>query len=218
MLDLQDDVRWFGHASFLIYDDKKGRKVYFIDPFELKGKPTEQADIVFITHAHFDHWSPDDLKKVLTKETKVVLVKGCEGVKISNVIKAEPNKSFEINGVNVETIPAYNIKPERSQYHPRSNNWVGYVLEINGSRLYHAGDTDFIPEMRNLKDIDIAMLPMGGTFTMDVDEAVEAANTIRAKVTVPIHYRRLLEGKYREAEERFVSGVKGKVKILKEFS
>lgn len=218
MLDLHDDLKWFGHASFLLYDDKKGRRVLYIDPFDFKARPKEQADVIFITHAHFDHWSTKDLQQVLTRDTVVVLVNGCEGVRLdpNKTIKTEPNKTLDIGGLKVETVPAYNIKPERLQFHPRENRWVGYVFNVNGSRLYHAGDTDFIPEMRTLKDIDVALLPIGGTYTMDVNEAIEAANAIGAKVTVPIHYKRLLGAKARDAEQKLTEGVKGKVEILRE--
>lgn len=127
-----------------------------------------------------------------------------------------PGKDFPLGEMKVRTIPAYNIKPERVEYHPKANSWVGYILNINGKIVYHAGDTDFIPEMRQLKGIDLALLPIGGTFTMDVDEAVEAANTIKARVTAPIHYRRLLGDKAEEAEERFKKGVKGETIIFEE--
>jgi L-ascorbate metabolism protein UlaG (beta-lactamase superfamily) len=181
----------------------------------LKDKP-QPADVIFITHAHFDHWSPKDIQKILAPHTKLILVNGCGGLKVPNeTIKTEPFKEFTVDNVKVRTIPAYNINPSKLHFHPRSNNWVGYILEVNGVKIYHAGDTDFIPEMKDLQPY-VALLPMGGTYTMDVDEMIEAANAIRAKVTVPMHYKRLLGGKSREAEQKVVAGVQGKVEILQE--
>jgi len=158
------------------------------------------------------------LKKVLGEGSVVICVQGCENLNAKNkVIETKPNESFEIAGIKVETIPAYNIKPERLNFHPRANNWVGYILTLNGYRIYHAGDTDFVPEMKLLKDIDMAMLPIGGTYTLDVSEVIWAANTIKAKVTVPMHYK----GKpwpathnWKAMEEQFRAGVKGRVEIF----
>ncbi len=221
-MNLEDFVKWFGHASFLLKDEN-GRKLLFLDPFELKDVK-DKADLVLITHAHFDHWSPVDLRKVLKESTNVVAVNGCSRLSLSATLPperfhmTEPFKEFSMEGIKVKTIPAYNINPVRLKAHPRENNWVGYVVNINGKQIYHAGDTDFIPEMKQLKNIDVAMLPIGGTFTMDVNEAIEAANLIRAKVTLPIHYKRLLGDTYKEAEHRFKSGVKGEVALLEEFS
>lgn len=215
-IDLLEKVG--GHASFRIKDAKTGAKFYFVDPWELKQIPQEKADAVFVTHAHYDHFSPEDLKKVAGENSVIVLVNGCENLSVKNkVIKTKPNESFEVAGIKVETVPAYNIKPERLNFHQRANNWVGYVFNVNGFRIYHAGDTDFITEMKLLRDIDLALLPMGGTYTMDVTEAIAAANTIGAKITVPIHYK----GKpwpanrdWKAMEEQFKSGVSGMVEFL----
>jgi len=210
-----DKLTWFGHASFMLKDEN-ARKLLFLDPFELKAVK-EKADIIFITHAHYDHWSLKDIKKIWKEDTKIIATNGCTG-NFPNMQVVEPNKEFSIEGIKVKTIPAYNIKPERLSFHPRKNNWVGYILTIDDKSIYHAGDTDFIPEMKNLKNIHIALLPIGGTYTMDVDEAVQAANIIKAHATIPIHYRRLLGEKYREAEEKLRKGVKGNVEILEEIS
>ncbi len=205
-----DSMKWYGHASFSM---EYGQKILFLDPFDLKNIK-KKADIIFITHAHFDHWSPADIEKIAHDETIIVGVQDCSGLNINRITK--PGDRFEVNGLKVRTIPAYNIKPERLSFHPRKNNWVGYIIEMDGKTIYHAGDTDFISEMKSLGKIDLAMLPMGGTYTMDVDEAIQAANTINAKITVPMHYKRLLGAKYKEAEEKFTMAVKGST-ILKEF-
>jgi len=213
-----DKIKWFGHASFMIVDEN-GRKMLFIDPFQLKNVK-DKADLVLITHAHYDHWSLSDLKKILKAETEVVAPQGCNPADLrhDNFSFIEPFEQRSIGDVKVKTIPAYNVKPERKSYHPRSNNWVGYVITINDKNIYHAGDTDFVPEMKTLKGINVAMLPIGGTFTMDVDEAIQAANTIKADTTIPMHYRGILKEKSKYAEEKFIKGVKGKVEILEELS
>ncbi|PIZ97811.1 MAG: Zn-dependent hydrolase, partial [Candidatus Levybacteria bacterium CG_4_10_14_0_2_um_filter_36_16] len=131
----------------------------------------------------------------------------------------EPNKSYEINGFKFDTVPAYNVVPERLSFHPKSNNWVGYIFNLNGLTIYHAGDTDFTAEMNTFDklSIDIAMLPMGGTYTMNVEEAIEAANAIGAKKTIPMHYKSLLKEKACEAEEKLKKGVvNSEVVILEE--
>jgi len=220
MADILDNLTWFGHSSFMVKDGKTGESFYFLDPFDFKKTPNTKASAIFITHAHYDHWSPNDIRKVITDTTSVVGVKGCDKLSLSSgqFTLVYPNQTFITSGIRVKTIPAYNMKPDRVTYHPRENQWVGYVFEFNGGRVYHAGDTDFIPDMKTLKDIDVAMLPIGGTYTMDVREAIEAANTIKAKVTIPIHYKRLLGINAKKAEEEFVSGVKGKVAVMKELS
>lgn len=215
-----DNLVWFGHASFLLTHPKTEKKFYYIDPFDLKEAPKDKADIIFITHAHYDHLSPNDIRKIISSKTIVIGVNGCENLNLPNnrFVITEPNREIKIADIVVKTVPAYNVKPERLSYHPKENKWVGYVLTINGKKIYHAGDTDFIPEMRNLYDIDVAMLPIGGTFTMDVEEAIEAANAIKAEITIPIHYKRILRDKAKLAEEEFKSGVKGKVIVMKELS
>jgi len=219
MADILDSLSWFGHASFSI-ENKIGKKFYFVDPFDLKRLPDEKADAIFITHAHYDHWSPTDIRKLIKPDTVVVATNGCENLNLpSNAFMiVGPNRIITVAGIRIKTIPAYNVKPDRITFHPKENNWVGYIFEVGESRIYHAGDTDFIPEMRNLTDIDVAMLPIGGTYTMDVKEAIQAANTIKAEVTIPMHYRRLLGDKAKAAEEEFKSGVKGKVVVMKELS
>jgi L-ascorbate metabolism protein UlaG (beta-lactamase superfamily) len=202
-----ENISWFGHASFSFVDEN-GNKIYYVDPFDLKPAELEKADLVFITHAHPDHFSPPDLEKILTNTTLVIAPPDIfEQIDIDEDLKfaVEPNKSYEIKGFKFQTIPAYNIHPEKLNFHPKANNWVGYIFELNGKKIYHAGDTDFIPEMRNLQtlNLDVAMLPIGGKFTMSAEEAAEAANAIAAKITVPMHYRRLNPESHQTLEEKF---------------
>ncbi len=214
-----ENIKWIGHASFIL-EDKEGNNLCFLDPFEI-GSVHDKADVIFITHAHFDHCSQDDVKRILTPDTIIISAPNCVDkfpIQTKQLRIAEPNITLEVRGLVVRTIPAYNIKPGRLKYHPKENEWLGYIININGKKIYHAGDTDFVDEIRELGRIDVAMLPIGGTYTMDVDEAIEAANVIKAKVTVPMHYRRLLGANAKEAERKFKDGVEGEVVVMEEIA
>lgn len=190
------NLEWLGHASFKI---KTGEKIIYIDPFDVSEE--EKADIILVTHEHYDHCSIKDVTKLSKEGTNIVVTPDClskiSNIEKTNIISAEPNKNYEVEGIKIETIPAYNIK---KQFHPKENEWVGYILNIKGKRIYHAGDTDLIPEMKELKDIDVALLPIGGTYTMDVKEAAEAANAIKPKTAIPMHYNKI-EGTSADPEE-----------------
>ncbi|MFH1210344.1 MAG: MBL fold metallo-hydrolase [archaeon] len=183
-MDLGIDLYHLGHASFRINSEK----IIYIDPFELKDDSVK-ADLILITHSHYDHCSIKDIQRIVKPGTEIFIPPDCqsklnhlEGVKITLV---HPNKSYSFGSIRVDTIPAYN--PSK-RFHPRENDWLGYIITVGGKRLYHAGDTDFIPEMKSLKNIDIALLPVGGTYTMDVDEAAAAVNSLKPKFFVPMHY------------------------------
>lgn len=207
-----EDLNWIGHASFLIRDS--GKNIY-IDPFMIDGVE-DKADIVFITHPHFDHMNQDDLKRIVTDKTTIIIPKSCAGeVKSGKVYAVEPNKEYEVEGIKFKTLPAYNVVSERLDKHPRENNWVGYVANISGTTIYHPGDTDFIPEMNGL-EVDIALLPMSGTYTMDVNEAIEAAKAMKAGKVIPMHYKMVLgEENSKLAEKLFKEQVKNSM-FLKE--
>ena len=213
------DITWFGHASFMIKDENFGNRIYYIDPFEFKSDGKQKADIIFITHTHQDHCSQADIKKIIKNDTVIVSVNGCNVSDLSkSVLMVEPNNEYEVKGLKFRTVPAYNNNPDKLKFHPEANKWVGYIFTVNNMTVYHAGDTDFIPEMKNLGKINIAMLPIGGTYTMDVDDAIRAANAIKADVTIPMHYRRLNPQNYAELEEKFKKGVEGKVMVMEQYS
>ena len=213
-MDIEEVLFWVGHACF--YVKANGMNI-FIDPFRVPPHIKEKADLLLITHAHQDHCSKDDIGKVIKKDTIVVSSPGClEEKSYKDMITAKPGFKRTFGSVGVEAVPAYNNKSERLQYHPKANNWVGYVIDIGSARIYHAGDTDFVEEMKRLKGVSAALLPIGGTYTMDVNEAIDAGRAINAGSTVPMHYKNLLgrDGS-RIAEERFRSGL-GNALIMKE--
>lgn len=175
-----EGIEWLGHATFKL---TKGGKTVYIDPWKIKSK--DNADVICITHSHYDHLSVDDVKKLQGKDT--VIVATADSAKhLSGSIKVvKPGDRIEANGIRIEAVAAYNIS---KQFHPKSNGWVGYVITLpDGTRFYHPGDTDFIPEMKSVK-ADIAVFPVGGTYTMDAQEAATAANTIRPKLAIPMHW------------------------------
>lgn len=172
-------LTWTGQAGIRI---KSGITVH-IDPYKL-ARP-EPADLILITHSHRDHYSTADIDKIKKSGTIVVVPKDLAQCGITADVRVmEPGQVLEIKGIKVGAVPSYNTnKPN----HPQANKWLGYLLEIDGVRIYHAGDTDIIPEMGDLQGVDIALLPVGGTYTMDPAEAAEAARVIRAGVTIPVH-------------------------------
>ena len=180
------------HSSIKI---KNSKTIYF-DPFKID-KNYNDADYIFITHSHYDHYSEEDIKKVRKKETKIIITSDLKervkelGFENSNIIIVNPNEKYIIDTLKIETIPAYN---NEKQFHPKSNNWVGYIIEINGEKYYIAGDTDITEENKKIK-CDVALLPIGGTFTMNYEEAAELANIIKPKVVIPIHYGSIVGNK-----------------------
>lgn len=207
-----DNIIWLGHASFAI---RAGNHLVYVDPFRL-GSFDERADTILITHPHFDHLSADDIKKVATDDTEIFLPKDAvHEVKVGKVSDVEPLKSYSSNWIRFTTLPAYNNQNERLQFHPRSNGWVSYIIEANGIKIFHPGDTDHVKEMDDI-DVDVALLPIGGTYTMDVDQAIEASDRIRAKMFIPMHYKAVLgKEKAAEAEQKFLKNVKNSM-LLKE--
>ncbi len=205
-------IKWIGHASFLL--TLNGKNVY-IDPFNLRNTKAH-ADVILITHPHFDHLSEKDIKTIADSSTKVFVPKdSVSKIPVGDVTGVEPNKHYKHGDLEFDTVPAYNIVENRLHYHPKENGWVGYVLDINGTRVYHAGDTDLIKDMSKIVT-GLALLPMGGTYVMDVDEMIGASKAVKAEKVAPIHYKNLLgkEGS-KAAEEKFLKNVKNGI-VLKE--
>lgn len=174
------EIEHLGHAGFIINNN------IFIDPYKIN--TDKKADLILITHSHYDHCSLEDIKKILKPETIVIGTPDCTSlfsrIENLNFKIMTPGKKFTSNNLTIEAIPAYNIT---RKFHPKENDWVGYILTINGKRIYHAGDTDVIPEMDNL-NVDVALLPIGGTYTMTAAEAAEAVSKIKTKIAIPMHY------------------------------
>ncbi|NLG49684.1 MAG: MBL fold metallo-hydrolase [Chloroflexi bacterium] len=173
-----ENIHWLGHASFRI----DNAQVIYIDPWKLKTfKP---ADLILVTHAHHDHFSPDDIKKIAGPETVIVCPFDCAGQVPGQVRSIAPGQAIQVGDVRVEAVPSYNTnKPN----HPKEHGNVGYVVEVGGQRIYHAGDTDVIPEMADVR-CDVALLPVGGTYTMNAEEAAQSLAQIRPKMAVPMHW------------------------------
>lgn len=166
----------------------KGEVIYF-DPFKIE-KNYNDADVIFITHDHYDHYSEEDIDKVIKEETIIVAPEDLltkllkKGFERDNMVLVTPNQKYTVKGIEFQTIPAYNVN---KQFHPKANEWVGYVLKIEGITYYIAGDTDITEENKKVK-CDVAFVPVGGTFTMDYKEAAELINEIKPKIAVPTHY------------------------------
>jgi len=198
-----ENIKWLGHAGFKI----NGEKTVYIDPFKIK--ETEPADIIIATHEHFDHLSPEDIKKIQTGKTIIVVPPDCHSKVSGNVKAISPGQTLNVDGIKIEAVPAYNANKD---FHPKSKSWIGVIVTINGKRIYHSGDTDNIPEMSALKDIDVAMLPVSGTYVMTAEEAADAANKIMPKIAVPMHYGSIV-GTNADAE-KFRKLCKCKVEIM----
>ncbi len=180
-----ENIHWLGHASFRIENDK----IIYTDPYELKG-PLPKADLILITHDHFDHLSPKDVAKVAKEDTVIVTIAAAAEKLKGDVRVVKPGDSITVLGIPIEAVPAYNVNKFRSPgqpFHPKESGHVGFIFTVGGQRIYHAGDTDVIPEMDDI-EADIALLPVGGTYTMTADEAAQAANTIKPKVAIPMHW------------------------------
>ena len=164
-------------------------KVIYIDPFKID-KNYNDADIIFITHDHYDHYSEEDIDKVKKDDTVIVAPEELltkllrKGFRQDYIIIVEPNEKYIVESIKFETVPAYNTN---KQFHPKENGWVGYIIEIKGISYYIAGDTDITEENKKVK-CDVAFVPVGGTYTMDFKEAAYLINEIKPQVTVPIHY------------------------------
>ena len=194
-----ENIHWLGHDSFRIDGEEA---IIYIDPWQL-GKDPKPADLVLITHPHHDHCSPEDVAKIQNEDTVIVTIQAAAQELTGLIEIVEHGDTLSLKGVNIEVFPAYNLNKFRSPgvpFHPKEQGHVGFIIEIDGQRIYHAGDTDLIPEMSGL-EIDIALLPVSGTYVMTAEEAVEAARIIQPKVVIPMHVLRGIGSK--EDLERF---------------
>lgn len=178
-----EDITWFRQAAFCWRDG--GRTVY-VDPWGTpEGSPL--ADVILITHAHDDHFRPEEIDRLRHERTAVVAPRDVADDLRGDVVPVVPDERYDVAGVEVSTVPAYNTREEALDFHPRAKRWVGYVVELGSSTYYHAGDTDHAPELDEVR-ADVTFLPVGGHFTMDAPAAGALARAIGPAVAVPMHY------------------------------
>ncbi|MCS7094519.1 MAG: MBL fold metallo-hydrolase [Thaumarchaeota archaeon] len=211
-------ITWLRHDGFLLTG---AGKTVVIDPFNVRMRRQVKADVVFVTHDHFDHCSLKDLEPFVDREkTSIVAARNCSralkdlGCRSKEFV--EPGSSGEVSGVRYQAVPAYNVNKFRAPgvpFHPKNYGGVGYVIEIAGVRVYHAGDTDDVPELAQLKAIDVALLPVSGTYVMTAEEAADFARKIAPKLAIPMHFGEIV-GSIEDAE-RFRSLAGLRVEILR---
>jgi L-ascorbate metabolism protein UlaG (beta-lactamase superfamily) len=211
------DIELLNHDSVKI---KYNKWIIYVDPFQIPAG--EEADFILISHEHEDHCSPMDLKKIIKPETIIIASQQCKD-KLSVISKSvnqvhylRPNENIKIGEFFVETVPAYNVNKFRAPgivFHPKEDQKLGFIINLKLGRIYHPGDTDVIPEMSKLRDIDIAFLPVSGTYVMTAEEAAKAVEIIKPKVAIPFHYGAIIGS--REDAEKFKSLAKCRVEILK---
>ena len=206
---MTENITVFTQNSIRITD--RDRQIY-IDPFQMREEPHD-AEYILITHDHYDHFSPEDINKVAGNNTILIVPEKVQGKAneaadfVSRIVTVKPGVHQEIDGLEIETVPAYNIlKP----FHPKNAEWVGYILRVDGKRIYIAGDTDATKEAKSVK-CDIALIPIGGTYTMDAKKAAELVNTICPSVAIPVHYGSIV-GKPGDGEV-FADNVKDPIKV-----
>jgi len=210
---LLDSIEWLGHSGFRI--DAKGATIY-IDPYRISGGPP--ADVILVTHGHYDHYSPQDIERIRTDNTWLVApaaVAELAGGRVASIAPGELVELEPVAGVEVAALAAYNTSKRDAEgrlFHPREAGCVGFELNVRGERLYHAGDTDVIPEMDAVVGVDVALLPVSGTYVMTAGEAAEAARRIQPAAAIPMHW-----GQYigtREDAEEFAERAPVEVRIM----
>lgn len=200
--EMAKKIFWLGHDSFRI----EGAKTIYIDPYQISSGP--KADLVLITHEHFDHCSPEDVSKIQQSGTVIVTEKDSAKKLSGDVRILAPGESVSLDDVTVVAVPSYNTDKD---FHPKKNAWLGFIVDVEGIRIYHAGDADFIPEMKDF-EVDIALLPVSGTYVMTADQAVKAALAIQPKLAIPMHYGAIV-GDEGDALN-FKKALEGKIEVL----
>jgi len=200
--DVVKKIHWLGHDTMWL----EGTIGVCIDPFQIGAK--RPVDLILITHEHFDHCSPDDVAKIQQKETTIVTDAASAKKLKGDVRVVAPGDRLQVKGVDIEVGPAYNTNKD---FHPRKAAHLSFVVTLDGVRYYHAGDTDFIPEMKDLK-VDVAFLPVSGTYVMTADEAIQAARAIKPALAIPMHYGAIVGS---EADAvKFKEALQGELEVV----
>lgn len=203
---VKNSIIWLGHDSFII---KGSKKLIYIDPYQISTNNSKyKADIILLTHDHYDHTSVEDVNKIKSDTTVIVGPADSVAKFKGNTKTIIPNQKIKLDDIELQAVPAYNTN---KKFHPKSNNWVGYIITVDGIKVYHAGDTDRIPEMKNITT-DIALLPVSGTYVMTAEEAVEAALDINPKIAIPMHYGSIV-GSETDAF-KFRDNLKNKIHVI----
>jgi L-ascorbate metabolism protein UlaG (beta-lactamase superfamily) len=208
--DLVKGIEWLGHASFRIAT--RGGIVY-VDPWRAPG--TGDADVILITHDHFDHFSREDVVRLSQPGTHLIAPATVTERLRGRTVSVAPGDAVDLDGLDVRVVAAYNtnkLDSEGRPFHGREAGWVGYVISDGRRRIYHSGDTDVIPEMDEAAGVDVALLPVSGTYVMTPLEAAEAARRIEPGLAVPMHWGTVIGS--REDAERFAAEAPGEVRIL----
>jgi L-ascorbate metabolism protein UlaG (beta-lactamase superfamily) len=200
--DMAKKIFWLGHDSFRI----DAAKTIYFDPYQISDGP--KADLILISHDHFDHCSPEDVAKIQHAGTIIVTEKDSANKLTGDVRVVKPGDSITVDDVKIEAVPSYNTDKD---FHPQKNAWLGFIVSIEGVKIYHAGDSDFIPEMNEF-EVDIALIPVSGTYVMTSDQAVKAALAIHPKLAIPMHYGAIV-GDEQDAFN-FKKALEGKVDVL----
>ena len=200
------EIKWLGHDGFFLKNLDTGKNIY-IDPYNIKDN-LEKADLILITHGHYDHCSIADIEKIIKEGTKIIATADCQSkiAKIDVPIKleiVEPNMELDLGRIKIFTVPAYNVD---KHFHPKEGHWVGYLIKINDVVIYHSGDCDIMPEMQKLTGYKhsgkefVALLPVSGRFVMNSEEAAEAAKIFKPTLAIPMHYGSIV-GTQEDAQE-----------------
>ena len=195
-------IHWLGHDSICL----EGSATVCFDPFQIEA--SRKVDLILISHDHFDHCSPEDVEKVRGKDTVIVTDASSASQFKGDVRVVAPYDRLTVRGVEIEVLPAYNTDKE---FHPKETGMLSFVVTLDGVRYYHAGDTDYIPEMNDLK-VDVAFLPVSGTYVMTAEQAVEAARAFKPALAIPMHYGAIVGSS--EDAAAFKRALEGEVEVV----